>query len=206
MDKGRAAQDSEKLNMEELVALRSLIYKSTWVARKTRPDVSGAASVLGQLLTRAQDGQEGGETLEVDGAAGDKGLKHAVRRHLAHLGQRLRECGLRHGARPERSGGSGLASGDARAKSHLQAVPLSWRSSRCRRVVNSSLAGKTQAALASTTETEWIHIIRDTVHAMPAGRSFIQIRVPRPYFSRNEALSAHSLAIFRNGPRLACVC
>lgn len=41
----------------------------------------------------------------------------------------------------------------------LPAVPLSWRSSRCRRVVISTLAGETQAAVSATTEVEWLQTV-----------------------------------------------
>lgn len=49
--------------------------------------------------------------------------------------------------------------GDAKEGADLQATPLSWRSGKYRRVVNSTLAGETQAASPATAEAEWIQVL-----------------------------------------------
>lgn len=54
--------------------------------------------------------------------------------------------------------------GDVNSGANILAIPIAWLSCRCRRVVNSTLAGETQAALSAAVEVEWAQImIRDVL-------------------------------------------
>lgn len=54
--------------------------------------------------------------------------------------------------------------GEVKSGANILATPVAWRSCRCRRVVNSTLARETQAALSATDEVEWAQtMIRDVL-------------------------------------------
>ena len=52
--KGRRSQLNEPLTSEEFSALRSLTYKINWVARETRPEAAGLASITASKLQSAK--------------------------------------------------------------------------------------------------------------------------------------------------------
>jgi len=60
---------------------------------------------------------------------------------------------------------------ELRAGTLARVTPLSWRSARCLRVVNSTLAGEAQAASTGLAEAEWVQVlIRNMVSGkLPSG-------------------------------------
>ena len=53
--KGRRSEKHAALSDHEFEAFRSLVYKINWVAKETRPEVSGLASIMASRMKSAED-------------------------------------------------------------------------------------------------------------------------------------------------------
>ncbi|CAE7346579.1 RE1 [Symbiodinium natans] len=178
ISKSRKGDKSVPLTMEEFKNFRSAIYKINWVAKETRPEVSGTASLMASKLTNAtiDDVMVVNKTINY--------LRNTASRPLViwkfhpsnmafiavsdagGVGQKydsLDEEGL------PTDGTQGawmvmaaecLPIGNQRVK----ATPLAWRSSRLKRKVFSTFGGETQAMLQAINEVDWLQIMmRDAV-------------------------------------------
>eukprot|EP00439_Symbiodinium_sp_Y106_P067741 s4909_g11.t1 len=178
--KHRKAQKDSKLTSEEFQAMRSAVYKINWVAKETRPEMSGLASIMASKLQTA--------TIEdiliinkninflrttaarpltlwkinpADSAfiaisdAGGVGMKHEIMD--------------KEGLPSDHTQGAWLvliAEELPLGKRKVRASPIAWRSSKLKRKVFSTFGGETQAMLQGISEVDWIQImIRDaTIH------------------------------------------
>ena len=53
LDRGRRSLKSNPLTPSEFTLLRSGVYRLNWVAKETRPEISGTASILASRLNEA---------------------------------------------------------------------------------------------------------------------------------------------------------
>lgn len=153
--RGRANAEKERLCADEFQQYRSLICKFNWVARESRPEASGTASLRVQTLQ---------ETTVADLKVANKMAKRLRSTASQSLSVWKLDAVQIRLVSVSDSGGVGsdammvlaTPAGEVKYGADLPAVPLAWRSSHCRRVVNFTLAGETQAAVSATAEAEWI--------------------------------------------------
>ncbi|CAE7202644.1 unnamed protein product [Symbiodinium sp. CCMP2456] len=179
LNKGRRSEKESPLTDEEFAAFRSAIYKVNWVAKESRPEVAGMASILASKLKNA--------TIE-DVLTLNKNvnyLRNTASRPMTIWKMSPREMsfvvisdaggiGAKHdtvdeiGLPADSTQGAWLVFaaetlpvGDAKVK----ATPLSWRSSKLKRKVFSTFGGETQAMLQGIAEADWLQVmIRDAVY------------------------------------------
>ena len=174
--KGRRSQKDSPLTKEEFQNFRSAVYKVNWVAKETRPEVCGTASLMASRLVNA--------TID-DVLVLNKNINHlrstAARPlilwrhnpdHMAFLA--ISDAGGT-GSKFETVDEEGLPSDNTQGawmvlaantlpvgNQRVRASPLSWRSSKLRRKVFSTFGGETQAMLQAINEVDWLQImIRD---------------------------------------------
>ncbi|CAE7545245.1 unnamed protein product [Symbiodinium sp. CCMP2592] len=176
--KGRRSQKESALTKDEFESFRSAIYKVNWVAKETRPEVCGTASLMASKLKDAtvDDVLVLNKNINFLRTTASRPLtiwKHDPN-EMAFLAvsdaggtgskyDTLDEDGLpsdnTQGAWMVLTAGS-LPIGNQR----VRASPLSWRSSKLRRKVFSTFGGATQAMLQALNEVDWLQImIRDAV-------------------------------------------
>ncbi|CAE7223309.1 unnamed protein product [Symbiodinium sp. KB8] len=178
--KHRKAQKDAALTDEEFQAMRSSVYKINWIAKETRPELSGLASIMASKLKTATIDDiltinkninhvrtTAGRPLilwKVDPAdsafiavsdAGGVGVKHEI----------VDEDGLP----TDHTQGAWLvliAEELPLGKRQVRASPIAWRSSKLKRKVFSTFGRETQAMLQGMSEVDWIQImVRDaTAH------------------------------------------
>ncbi|CAK8995356.1 Uncharacterized protein SCF082_LOCUS4325, partial [Durusdinium trenchii] len=172
--RGRRSQADSPLTSEEFQALRSLIYKINWVARESRPEASGLASLMAGRL---------GHALVSDVAIVNKFvnfLRSTASRPLilwrydpeemcfiacSDAGginvqgtDQLDEDGLPQDA----TQGAWMVLAAERlpeGKRPVRASPITWRSSKLKRKVFSTFGGETQAMLQGVNEVDWLQIM-----------------------------------------------
>jgi hypothetical protein len=153
------------LTESEFRDLRSLVYRLHWVAKETRPEASGTASILAQRLPEAKvkDVLVANKMVKMLRSTASQAI--TIWRHdpdELHLISISDSGGI--GANFE---GEELNSvqnahlvliGDrgVKAGALIRTSLLSWRSGKCRRVVSSSLGGETLSASSALAEAEWI--------------------------------------------------
>ena len=176
--KGRRAQKEDPLTAEEFSEYRSMLYKISWVAHQTRPEVSGAVSLLASRMHQA--------------CVRDMILLNKMAGHLRDSAKqplRIRPFdkdmvfigvsdaggvdGDVRGSGPDGLiedpvQGAWLVLASSMMPSHDRRIPvslLSWRSSKLKRRVTSTMAGETLAMSQCIAEVEWLQIFfRDVVH------------------------------------------
>ena len=176
--KHRKSCKQEPLTSEEFEAFRSAIYKVNWVAKETRPEVAGMASILASKLKSAviedvlvlnkninflrntasrpltiwkMDTQEMAFVVISD--AGGVGAKHDTTDELGLPADSTQGAWMVFAA-------EALPIGNMK----VRASPLAWRSSKLRRKVFSTFGGETQAMLQGISEADWLQImVRDAV-------------------------------------------
>ncbi|CAE7914914.1 unnamed protein product, partial [Symbiodinium necroappetens] len=176
--KHRRSCKQDPLNSEEFEAFRSAIYKVNWVAKETRPEVAGMASILASKLKSAviedvlvlnkninflrntaarpltiwkMDAREMAFVVVSD--AGGIGAKHDTTDELDLPADSTQGAWMVFAA-------EALPLGNMK----VRASPLAWRSSKLRRKVFSTFGGETQAMLQGISEADWLQImVRDAV-------------------------------------------
>ena len=176
--KGRRADKQSPLNESEFVAFRSCIYRINWVAKETRPEVSGLASIMASRLKHA--------TIE-DALIVNKAVNHL--RNTASRAMILWKHGPREmtfiaisdaggiNTKAEELDEQGMPADSTQGawmvlaaealpvgSQRVRASPIAWRSSKLKRKVISTFGGETQAMLQAISETDWLQVMyRDAV-------------------------------------------
>lgn len=179
LSRARRAQRGDPLTQSEFEQLRSLVYRINWVARETRPEVSGTASIMASKLQKA--------------TVADILVTNRAVAHLRGTASRplilwkfnpftmafiaVSDAGgvSMNGAVTEDDAGlpsdatqgawmvltaERLPSG----QKMLKASPVSWKSSKLKRKVLSTFGGETQAMLQGVSEVDWLQILyRDAI-------------------------------------------
>ncbi|CAE7368225.1 RE1 [Symbiodinium sp. CCMP2456] len=178
--KHRKALKEASLTEEEFQAMRSAVYKINWVAKETRPEMSGLASIMASKLKTATiddiliinkninylrttasrplilwkvDPRDSAFIAVSD--AGGVGVKHEV----------VDDEGLP----TDHTQGAWvvlIAEELPLGNRRVRASPIAWRSSKLKRKVFSTFGGETQAMLQGISEIDWMQImVRDaTAH------------------------------------------
>ena len=167
LERGRASQKDSPLTPAEQAGFRSMVYQLIWVAKETRPEASGAASLLASRLPTATVADAS------DGIRMVRFLRSTASQTLTVWGHDLdraalfvaSDCGgIGFAAREGAQGAwiAGLADPELAAGLPARVSPLSWRSCRLKRVVNSTVAGEAQTFPAALAEAGWMRVmIRD---------------------------------------------
>ena len=169
--KGRRACKEDPLTAAEFSEYRSMLYKISWVAHQTRPEVSGAVSLLASRMHQA--------------CVQDMILLNKMAGHLRDTAKqplRIRPFsddmvfigvsdaggvdGDIRGTGPDGLiedpvQGAWLVLASSMMPAHDRKIPvslLSWRSSKLKRRVTSTMAGETLALSQCTAEIEWLQI------------------------------------------------
>ena len=136
--------------MDEFNQLRSLVYKISWVAKESRPEASGSASILAQHLKAPTVS----DVLIANRLV--KFIRSSASQCLTiwrHDPRNLRVISVSDaggiGGPPTENGENVqnahlimVADDGVRQGVHSKASTLMWRSARCKRAVNSTLAGE----------------------------------------------------------------
>ena len=160
-------QKDRKLSQDEFNQLRSLVYKISWVAKESRPEASGSASILAQHLKAPTVSDVFIANRVV------KFLRSSASQCLTiwrHDPRNLRVISVSDaggiGGPPTENGENVqnahlvlIADDGIRQGVHSKATTLIWRSARCKRAVNSTLAGETIAMSAALADAEWAQIV-----------------------------------------------
>ena len=153
--------------MDEFNQLRSLVCKISWVAKESRPEASGSASILAHHL-KAPTVSDVLIACRVV-----KFLRSSSLHCLTiwrHDPKNLRVISVIDaggiGGPPTENGENVqnahlimVADDGARQGVHSKASTLMWRSAQCKRAVNSTLAGETIAMSAALADAEWAQIM-----------------------------------------------
>ena len=179
LPRGRRAQKGSLLLGPEIESFRSMLYRISWVAHQTRPEAAGVVSILSSRLQHA--------TVE-DAILLNKMVGHL--RSTAKQGIRLHPfdpekmtfIGISDAGGVDGTTrgfgddgliedpvlGSWLVLGSDRIPTHdeqMKISVLSWRSTKLRRRVTSTLASETLAFSQCMGEIEWMQVLyRDMVH------------------------------------------
>ncbi|CAK8995053.1 Retrovirus-related Pol polyprotein from transposon TNT 1-94 [Includes: Protease, partial [Durusdinium trenchii] len=172
---GRKGDKSSRLKPDEFEAFRSMLYKVAWVAHQTRPEAAGVVSILSSRLK--------------EGTIEDVSCLNKLIQHLRNTAQQsltlhrfsndkmiliaASDAGGVDSLPPDKSSeidnvqGAWIIMAADRLPSANQRIKvsiLSWRSSKLRRRVASTLASEALAFSQSLSEVEWIQImIRDII-------------------------------------------
>ena len=160
-------QKDRKLSLDEFNQLRSLVYKISWVAKESRPEASGSASIVAQHLKAPTVS----DVLIANRVV--KFLRSSASQCLTiwrHDPRNLRVISVSDaggiGGPPTENGENVqnahlimIADDGIRQGVHSKATTLMWRSARCKRAVNSTLAGETIAMSAALADAEWAQIM-----------------------------------------------
>ena len=161
--RGRLSQGDVMLSPAEKAAVTTLVYQINWVGRETRPDVAGTASLLASRVTN----QTVSDLAVLNRAAlmlrNTASQPLVIWRHSPDMiFAGASDCAGAGTARD--NGAQGAWQVMARDKElmtgqNARVSPLSWRSTRVKRVVASTLAGETLALSASLAEMEWLQVL-----------------------------------------------
>ena len=179
--KGRRSQSQDSLTSEEFNALRSLIYKINWVARETRPEAAGLASITASKLKDAKiaDVLIVNKFVNFLRSTAARPLKiwkfdplkmcFVVCSDAGGINMKGTEQLDSEGLPSDSTQGAWMVLATAQLPSgrqQVQASPIAWRSSKLKRKVFSTYGGETQAMLQGVNEVDWLQIMyRDaTVH------------------------------------------
>ncbi|CAE7563252.1 GIP, partial [Symbiodinium sp. CCMP2456] len=175
--KGRR-KDGGALNTEEFNSLRSAIYRINWVAKETRPELCGLASIMASRLPHAT---------VADILVVNKSINHL--RNTCDRPLKIWRFDPEQMSFLAISDAGGINTKDEEVDSEglpadatqgawivlaaeslpvgterIKASPLAWRSSKLKRKVFSTFGGETQAMLQGINETDWLQIMyRDAI-------------------------------------------
>ena len=177
--KGRRSEKDSPLQDEEFEAFRSAIYKVNWIAKESRPEVCGMASILASKLKNATvedvtilnkninflrstssraltlwkvPPEEAAFVVVSD--AGGVGSKHDAEDELGLPADSTQGAWMVF-----------LAEALPVGSGKVRASPLAWRSSKLKRKVFSTFGGETQAMLQGISEADWLQVmIRDATY------------------------------------------
>ncbi|CAE7837485.1 unnamed protein product, partial [Symbiodinium necroappetens] len=176
LSKGRRSQKDSPLTKEEFQSFRSAVYKVNWVAKETRPEVCGTASLMASRLTRATVEDVIVLNKNINYLRNTSSRPLVLWRHdplnMAFLA--VSDAGGT-GSKFESIDEDGLPSDGTQGawmvlaanslpvgNQRVKASPLSWRSSKLRHKVFSTFGGETQAMLQAINEVDWLQImVRD---------------------------------------------
>ncbi|CAE7735919.1 unnamed protein product [Symbiodinium sp. CCMP2592] len=178
LSRERKRQPDERLSPSEFESFRSLVYKLNWLGRETRPEAAGVASIMASRLQVASIK----DVMVVNRFVNH--LRNTANRPLKIWrfgpdsmafvavsdagGVNTKETLLDDEGLPtDATQGAwlvltaeALPEGDRR----VRASPMSWRSSKLKRKVFSTVGGETQAMLQGVNEVEWMQVMyRDGV-------------------------------------------
>ncbi|CAE7436187.1 RE1 [Symbiodinium necroappetens] len=149
LSKNRRAQKDSPLNEKEAEEFRSMLYRISWLAHQTRPEAAGLTSILSSRLNRATvsdlitlnkrstPSDAGG----VDGLSDGNGADGMIED-------------------PVQASWLVLASDKVPTHDeHLRVSVLSWRSTKLKRRVTSTLASETLAFSQCLGEIEWMQVL-----------------------------------------------
>ena len=198
LPKHRRAMKDAELTEEEFQAMRSAVYKINWIAKETRPEMSGLASIMASKLKKAviDDVLIINKSINFLRATASRPLilwKMCLD-DLAYVAiSDAGGVGMKHTSEDE----EGLPTDHTQGawiimatetlptgKQKVRASPMSWRSSKLKRKVYSTFGGETQAMLQAISEVDWIQVmVRD------ATRHDVELR------SWRNSLSPHMLVM-----------
>ena len=172
ISKGRRGKKEDVLNEKEFADYRSMLYRISWVAHQTRPEVAGGVSILASRLHQATVS----DLILLNKMVGHlrSSAKQALRIRpfepstMTFIG--VSDCGGVDGE-VRTTGEDGLIQDPVQGAwlvmasnllpSHDRRVGvsvLSWRSSKLKRRVTSTMAGETLAMSQCLAELEWLQI------------------------------------------------
>lgn len=179
LSRGRRGKKDDALTEEEFKDFRSKLYRVSWVAHQTRPEVSGATSILASRVHSAKVA----DAIYLNKAIGH--LRSTATQPLRIRGyepQQMTFIGVSDagGVDGEVRGndetgiiedpvqGAWMVLTSNALPTHDRRIPvsiISWRSSKLKRRVTSTMAGETQALSQCLGEVEWLQVMhRDLVH------------------------------------------
>ena len=205
LSRSRRAQKDSELLPQEAEEFRSMLYKVSWLSHQTRPEAAGLTSILSSRLNRA--------TIS-DVITLNKMVGHL--RSTPRQGIRLRRfrpeemCfigisdaggvdGQTDGDGPDGMledpvQGSWLVLASDRVPTHdehLRVSVLSWRSTKLKRRVTSTLASETLAFSQCLGEIEWMQVLyRDITHGDVTAESWRNVIKPFACLLRNGSAMA----------------
>ena len=171
--KGRRSERQSSLTDEEFKNFRSAFYRINWVAKESRPEMSGMASILASRLQHATISDvlilnKAVNHLRNTAAWPLKICKFAPR-DMAFIvvsdaeGINTKEHELDELGLPAHStqGAWTVLSAEALpiGSQAVRASPMAWRSSKLKRKVFSTFGGETQAMLQGINEADWLQIM-----------------------------------------------
>lgn len=173
LQKGRRSTREALLSQDEFEGLRSLVYKINWVAKETRREVSGTASIMASRLGHAtiQDVITVNEVVNFRRSTAQRPLTlwkfspsemcFTVFSDAGGINTKHQEED-EHGLPTDSTQGAWMVVACARLPEGSQPVkasPIAWRSSKLKRKVFSTFGGETQAMLQGVNEVDWIQIM-----------------------------------------------
>ena len=159
-------QKYRRLSVDEFNQLRSLVYKISWVAKESRPEASGSASILAQHLKAptVSDVLIANRVLKFLRSSASQCLtiwRHDPRNlrviSVSDAGG-IRGPPTENGENVQNAHLIMVADDGVRQGVHSKASTLMC-SARCKRAVNSTLAGETIAMSAALADAEWAQIM-----------------------------------------------
>jgi hypothetical protein len=178
LSKGRRSNKDEPLTEEEFKLFRSMLYRVSWVAHQTRPEASGTVSILSSRLhsARIRDVVDLNKMIGHLRSTSSQGLrfKQFKPEEMTFIG--VSDAGGVDGeirVRDDRGlpedpvQGAWMVLASSLLPAHDQRIPisvLSWRSSKLKRRVTSTMASETISLSQCLGEVEWLQVFyRDLV-------------------------------------------
>ena len=172
--KGRRSTPDDLLSKEEFNLLRSLVFKINWLARESRPEASGLASLMAGRLPNAQvsDVQVVNKYVNFLRSTHDRPLKiwrfhpenvcFVVCSDAGGINMKGVDQVDHEGLPLDATQGAWMVLAAERLPEGNRAVrasPITWRSSRLKRKVFSTFGGETQAMLQGVNEVDWLQVM-----------------------------------------------
>eukprot|EP00974_Lingulodinium_polyedra_P004807 450774-Lingulodinium_polyedra.AAC.1 len=165
--RGRLSQPDQELTHMEEAALRSLIYKIAWVGKEARPEAAGAASLLASRLKDAkiEDVAVANRMVKFLRSTASQSItlwRHDLDTVVAMVAADCGGVGSASGGGAQGAWVLGIADSGLAEDREARVSVLSWRSTRLKRVVPSTIAGEAQAFSQGLAEAEWVRVwLRD---------------------------------------------
>jgi hypothetical protein len=172
--KGRRQATDRNLSTEEFNSLRSLIYKINWVARESRPEAAGLASIMASKLKEAKidDILTVNKFVNFLRSTAERPLKiwrfdpsamcFIVCSDAGGINTKGLELQDEDGLPTDATQGAWIVLTAERlpcGRQRVRASPMAWRSSKLKRKVFSTYGGETQAMLQGVNEVDWLQIM-----------------------------------------------
>ena len=179
LPRGRRQNSKESLNDMEFNSLRSLVYRINWVARESRPEAAGLASILASKLkhARVEDIVLVNRFVNFLRTTAERPLKiwRYNPKHMAFIvcsdaggiNTKGSEMVDEEGLPTDSTQGAWIVLAAKKLPcggQQIKASPIAWRSSKLKRKVFSTYGGETQAMLQGINEVDWLQVMyRDAV-------------------------------------------